>query len=178
MILKVTFTLKMYKRLKAKQLNQVSTITNFGDLKIYPYKNQNYEELKNECLSKGCLFEDPLFPAVDQSIFYTKPLPYGCTWKRPHEIVQSPVFVDDITTAEDLDQGQLGNCWFIAGCAAVALIPELYKKVVPSNQSMEKSDYAGIFHFRFWIYGNYNFSNDFLFVSILCLINTKISMAL
>jgi hypothetical protein len=38
-------------------------------------------------------------------------------------------------------------------CAAIAQQPELFVKVVPTDQSFDASDYAGIFHFRFWIYG-------------------------
>jgi len=34
------------------------------------------------------------------------------------------------------------------------LIPELFTNVVPSDQRFE-SDYAGIFHFRFWYYGQW-----------------------
>jgi hypothetical protein len=29
----------------------------------------------------------------------------------------------------------------------------MFKKVVPMYQTFEEKDYAGIFHFRFWIYG-------------------------
>jgi hypothetical protein len=32
-------------------------------------------------------------------------------------------------------------------------MPELFDKVVPKNQELDTKEYAGIFHFRFWIYG-------------------------
>ena len=32
-------------------------------------------------------------------------------------------------------------------------MPDLFKKVVPLNQTFDEKNYAGIFHFRFWIYG-------------------------
>ena len=38
----------------------------------------------------------------------------------------------------------LGNCWFIAGAGAVTLNPDLLQRVVPSNQSFDGDDYAGI----------------------------------
>ena len=44
---------------------------------------------------------------------------------------------------------------FIAGCAAIALMPELFNKVVPLVQSFDEN-YTGIFHFRFWIYGKWS----------------------
>ena len=69
------------------------------------------------------------------------------------KICRNPKFIVNTANANDLDQGYLGNCWFIAGCAAVTFMPELFDKVVPKNQELDTNDYAGIFHFRFWIYG-------------------------
>uniref|UniRef100_A0A8C9FTE6 Uncharacterized protein n=1 Tax=Pavo cristatus TaxID=9049 RepID=A0A8C9FTE6_PAVCR len=37
---------------------------------VKPYENQRYAALKKECLRKKQLFEDPLFPANDDSLFY------------------------------------------------------------------------------------------------------------
>ncbi len=37
----------------------------------------------------------------------------------------------------------LGNCWFIAGAGAVTLNPDLLQRVVPSDQSFNKENYAG-----------------------------------
>ncbi len=88
------------------------------DDKIEFYKNQNYTELKTECLQNGTLFEDPVFPAKNSSIFYTKPVPKGVRWMRPDEIVRlnyapkEPRFVVCKAEANDLDQGYLGNCWY------------------------------------------------------------------
>ena len=126
--------------------------------KYLPYKDQDYEKLKNECLVKKCLFEDPLFPAIDSSISYTTSPPYGTKWKRPSEIVKLPnqaVFIQDEAYCDDLDQGGLGNCWFIAGCAAIAMEPKLFERVMPKNQYIMGDGYAGIFHFRFWLYGSW-----------------------
>lgn len=139
-----------------RSVPQLSQISNFEDFRVVPYENQDFEKLKQECLYRRILFEDPLFPATRESLTYTRPAPYGVVWKRPSEIVKYPVFIDGQANASDLDQGELGNCWFIAGCAAVTLVPELFNKVVPPYQSLSGPDYAGILHFRFWIYGKNN----------------------
>jgi len=120
-----------------------------NEYKIEYFKNQNYIKLKKECHSTGCLFQDPYFLPCNKSLFYSKPIPKGTKWLRPHEIVQRPQFIVDNACADDLDQGTLGNCWFIAGCQAITYIPGLFKKVVPVYQSFEANTYAGIFHFRY-----------------------------
>ncbi|XP_035755592.1 calpain-9 isoform X3 [Egretta garzetta] len=42
-----------------------------------------YEELKQECLCRGVLFEDPDFPACSSSLFFSEKLPIPFVWKRP-----------------------------------------------------------------------------------------------
>ena len=51
-------------------------------LKIKHFKNQDWSILKTE-YNKNKLFEDPLFPAEDKSIFFSQSVPYGIKWKRP-----------------------------------------------------------------------------------------------
>ena len=34
-------------------------------------------------------------------------------------------------SSTDLNQGSLGNCWFVAACSALALEQKLWDKVVP-----------------------------------------------
>ena len=155
--------------------NKIVRVSSSTDKKIIPFKNQQYENLRNECLRSGRLFEDPLFEAVNKNIFYSEYIPHGTQWKRPKEITTKPLFIVSGANANDLDQGYLGNCWFIAGCAAIVIIPELFDNVVPSGQSFE-AQYAGIFRFRFWLYGEWtevvvddrlpvNSSNKLLFCS-------------
>uniref|UniRef100_A0A3P9QIZ7 Calpain catalytic domain-containing protein n=1 Tax=Poecilia reticulata TaxID=8081 RepID=A0A3P9QIZ7_POERE len=105
---------------------------------------------------KGTLFEDPEFPATNSSVYYHKPPPGVVQWKRPREICENPhLFVEGISS-HDLNQGIVGNCWFVAACSCLALKPELWEKVIPDWKEQEwDSNYAGIFHFRFWIFGEW-----------------------
>ena len=46
-------------------------------------EGKTYAEIKAQCLREGRLFEDPDFPAIDSSIFYSRAPPRPFTWKRP-----------------------------------------------------------------------------------------------
>ncbi|XP_053866221.1 calpain-12 isoform X2 [Malaclemys terrapin pileata] len=71
------------------------------------------------------------------------------------EICRSPKFIDEDMSRTDVKQGKLGNCWFLAAAASLTLYPQLMQRVVPTGQSFAPEDYAGIFHFQFWQYGQW-----------------------
>uniref|UniRef100_A0A4W6CL22 Calpain 6 n=1 Tax=Lates calcarifer TaxID=8187 RepID=A0A4W6CL22_LATCA len=125
-----------------------------------PYKNQHYAELKKNCINDKTLFEDPEFPATNASIYFRKPPAGFVEWKRPGEISDDPhLFVEGISS-HDLNQGVVGNCWFVAACSCLALKPHLWKKVIPDWKEQEwdpkhPENYAGIFHFQFWVFGEW-----------------------
>uniref|UniRef100_T1IAN2 Calpain catalytic domain-containing protein n=1 Tax=Rhodnius prolixus TaxID=13249 RepID=T1IAN2_RHOPR len=87
-------------------------IYNFGekgsDVKPRPSIVQDYVELKVQCLSTGSLFEDPLFPADNSTLFYSKPNQPSFTWKRPGEICNNPKFFVSGASRFDVQQGGLG----------------------------------------------------------------------
>ncbi|GAA6087357.1 calpain-5-like [Tachysurus ichikawai] len=124
------------------------------------YKNQHYDVLKKECQENKKLFEDSEFPCNNISLFYRNPLPGRVEWKRPGEINENPhLFVEGISS-HDLNQGEVGNCWFVAACSCLALKPDLWQKVIPNWKEQEwdpkhPDRYAGIFHFNFWIFGEW-----------------------
>ncbi|XP_071942459.1 calpain-9-like [Antedon mediterranea] len=117
-------------------------------------KDQDYKELKRECLKTGTLFEDKEFPAVEESLFYSKSQPKPFQWKRPSEIVPNPEFIAEGASRFDIVQGMLGDCWLLSAVSSLCTNQSLFQKVCLVDQNF-KVDYAGIFHFRFWQFGEW-----------------------
>ncbi|KAM7061758.1 calpain-9 [Acridotheres tristis] len=110
---------------------------------------KGYEQLRQECLQKGVLFEDPDFPACNSSLFFSENPPIPFVWKRPGDIVKDPKFILGGATRTDICQGDLGDCWLLAAIASLTLNEKTLARVVPLDQNFGP-DYAGIFHFQFW----------------------------
>lgn len=120
------------------------------------FRGQNYSRLKKECLNRGEKFSDPKFPPHDSTLYFSKQPPGVITWKRPHEIVDKPQLFIEGASARDVTQGQLGNCWFVAACATLAGVKELWHKVIPDYKDQEYGElHPGIFNFRFWRFGEW-----------------------
>uniref|UniRef100_A0A646QE62 CalpainB n=1 Tax=Hemiscolopendra marginata TaxID=943146 RepID=A0A646QE62_9MYRI len=115
---------------------------------------QDFYKIRSQCLNDGVLFEDPEFPALDSSIYYSRSPPRPFEWKRPSELVENPHLFVEGASRFDVIQGELGDCWLLAAVANLTLHPQIFHKVVPDDQSFGE-DYAGIFHFRFWQYGKW-----------------------
>lgn len=47
------------------------------------WDGKTFEQLRQECLQKGVLFEDPDFPATDSSLYFSQSVPVQIQWKRP-----------------------------------------------------------------------------------------------
>uniref|UniRef100_A0A8C5Q953 Calpain-9 n=1 Tax=Leptobrachium leishanense TaxID=445787 RepID=A0A8C5Q953_9ANUR len=110
---------------------------------------KSYEELRQECLQKGTLFEDVDFPAHDTSLFYSEKPNVPFVWKRPKELVADPQFILGGASRTDVCQGDLGDCWLLAAIASLTLNEKVMFRVVPPDQTFGPG-YAGIFHFQFW----------------------------
>ncbi|NWS57867.1 CAN14 protein, partial [Chunga burmeisteri] len=122
-----------------------------------PPIQQNYQALLETCLNNKRLFIDDKFPAHISSIgtgALLKKLPRNLQWKRPHALHRSPVFYAANRKQLDLCQGLVENCWFLAALEALTFHQDILAAVVPQNQSFERK-YAGIFHFRFWHFGEW-----------------------
>uniref|UniRef100_A0A671NYR1 Calpain 2 n=1 Tax=Sinocyclocheilus anshuiensis TaxID=1608454 RepID=A0A671NYR1_9TELE len=129
--------------------------------KSIPFNKQDYQSLKQRCLVKKTLFCDPTFPAESNSLGYdelgqqsSKTRGVGVQWKRPKELYSNPQFIVDGATRTDICQGALGDCWLLAAIASLTLENEFLERVVPHGQSFTEN-YAGIFHFQFWQFGEW-----------------------
>nr|AAD51699.1 calpain isoform Rt88' [Rattus norvegicus] len=122
------------------------------------FEGQDFVVLKQRCLAQKCLFEDRVFPAGTQALgsheLSQKAKMKAITWKRPKEIRENPRFIIGGANRTDICQGDLGDCWFLAAIACLTLNERLLFRVIPHDQSFTEN-YAGIFHFQFWRYGDW-----------------------
>ncbi|KAL7888430.1 hypothetical protein AOLI_G00034040 [Acnodon oligacanthus] len=115
---------------------------------------KDFLELRDKYVSKKVLFKDPLFPADDSSLYFSQKFPLKLVWKRPSEICSNPQFIVGGANRTDICQGDLGDCWLLAAIACLTLNETLRYRVVPPDQNFTEN-YAGIFHFQFWRYGEW-----------------------
>ncbi|XP_048038824.1 calpain 2, (m/II) large subunit, like [Megalobrama amblycephala] len=123
------------------------------------FLNQDYEALKRECLECGRLFQDDMFEANTSALGFKELGPNsskvrGVEWLRPKQLTSNPTFISGGATRTDICQGALGDCWLLAAIASLTLNQDVFARVVPPGQTFD-GDYAGIFHFQFWQYGEW-----------------------
>ncbi|KAK0130762.1 Calpain-2 catalytic subunit [Merluccius polli] len=123
------------------------------------YLNQDFQALRAQSLGRGQLFCDHTFDAVPESLGFKElgrnsPKTRGVTWKRPKDLVPNPEFIIGGATRTDICQGGLGDCWLLAAIASLTLNEDVMARVVPTDQDFG-DQYAGIFHFQFWQYGEW-----------------------
>uniref|UniRef100_A0A182WD04 Calpain catalytic domain-containing protein n=1 Tax=Anopheles minimus TaxID=112268 RepID=A0A182WD04_9DIPT len=115
--------------------------------------HQSFYALQQKCLAQRQLFEDPEFPASDTSI--AMPRISDVRWKRPKEIASTAQFFVDGASRLDICQGALNDCWLLTAATNLTAHPWLFKRVLPEDNSFSAEQYAGIFHFRFWEFGQW-----------------------
>ncbi|KAL7037807.1 hypothetical protein ACKWTF_009368 [Chironomus riparius] len=115
---------------------------------------QDFYKIQQQCLESGKLFEDPEFPATNDSLFHSYTSDARFEWLRPKEICKDPKFFVDGYSRFDVRQGDLGDCWLLAATANLTLNPKVFFRVVCEDNNFDEN-YAGVFHFRFWRYGKW-----------------------
>ena len=121
---------------------------------------QEYEGIKLKAIQSDTLFEDEFFPPNKYSLSYTGlfdgvDIEYlDINWIRATDLFKNAEFIKNGSSKNDVNQGQLGDCWFLCSLAVMAEREELFKKVVPEEQDVGKN-YCGAFLFRFWRWGKW-----------------------
>ena len=82
------------------------------------------------------MFQDPEFLPNSNSLNDNTPC---VIWKRAKDLARDPKFIVDGATRFDVNQGCLGNCWFLASLAHLTMNKNLFEKVVLPNQSFDGS---------------------------------------
>uniref|UniRef100_A0A4W5K3F2 Calpain-1 catalytic subunit n=1 Tax=Hucho hucho TaxID=62062 RepID=A0A4W5K3F2_9TELE len=127
--------------------------------KALKFLGQDFAYLQSHSLQSRRLFEDDAFPAQISSLGFKElgsrsAKTQGVRWMRPTEFCSDPHFIVDGATRTDVCQGALGDCWLLAAIASLTLNETLLHRVVPHGQSFHQQ-YAGIFHFQFWQFGEW-----------------------
>ena len=129
----------------------------FKDNKLY---GQSYKKLKQKHKISKTLFTDEMFPPNNYSLSYKGYLDGidmdNVVWVRARDMTNGAKFISNGTCCNDVNQGYLGDCWFLAALASLAEQPQLFRKVVPKRgQSFKSRSYHGIFHFKFYKWGSW-----------------------
>ena len=142
-----------------------------SDPTIKKFNGQNFDDIKASLAGKQ-LWTDPEFGHDKNSLGdsliksmneeYKKQFPKAkggleIEWKRVHEISKEAKLFIKGYCEDDVIQGLLGDCWFVAPVASLALQHSLVKKVIPHSdqQELDREDYCGILLFRFYRFGEW-----------------------
>lgn len=103
------------------------------------------EATLSACVASSVPFVDPVFPPADASLnrSWEKQLT-SRAWERPTDFLPASQW-DTICLADgidpnDIDQGALGDCWFLAAVAAVAEFPDRIHDIFRSDKDEAKTN--------------------------------------
>nr|XP_027789337.1 calpain-13 [Marmota flaviventris] len=128
-----------------------------SETSVIKFNDQDFYSLRDRCLRSRLPFEDETFPAeassIGQKLLQGKNLSF-LEWKRPWELSEVPPhFILEDASRFDIQQGIAGDCWFLAALGSLTQNPQCLQKIL-MDQSFSHQ-YAGIFRFRFWQYGQW-----------------------
>ena len=62
---------------------------------------------------------------------------------RVSQIFEDPQFIVDGTKSGDIEQGRLGDCWFLCAVATLSSMPGLIEKICVAVSQTPRRDYLG-----------------------------------
>ncbi len=86
-------------------------------------KRSKYKELLEECRKSNTNFVDKTFPANKTSLDFSIPN-REIIWKRISEIIPNCTMVENGINPADIQQGNIGDCYFLASISALAEDPQ------------------------------------------------------
>jgi calpain-15 len=117
-------------------------------LQDIPFEILSEEKLKNKLSEFGFdHYIDPAFPPTESSIWSSEldgeyPLREKPVWKRPKEFMKgTPKLFEDGIDPNDINQGSLGDWWFLASLASIAENPALVKRLFITQEYNEEGIY-------------------------------------
>lgn len=112
-----------------------------------PYEVMAIEDIEAALKDEGVEnFIDPDFPPVDKSVYdtSTEEYPYKQVihWRRPCDFMEGEIsiFEDDVDP-NDINQGELANCWFLSALSCLAERPILVKRLFLQDSFNEQGIY-------------------------------------
>ncbi|SPP89516.1 calpain-C [Drosophila guanche] len=112
-----------------------------------------YERIISDCRTKNVLWEDGDFPAVQSSVFYYQTPPFTFQWKRIAELNNAQASFLNENAEFDVVPGKMGDRWLVSCLGVLYSLRNLFYRVVPADQSLNKSQ--GIYRFRLWWCGEW-----------------------
>uniref|UniRef100_A0A8C1FWW4 Si:ch211-202f3.3 n=1 Tax=Cyprinus carpio TaxID=7962 RepID=A0A8C1FWW4_CYPCA len=119
------------------------------------FMDQDFNVLQDYCLKTKQRFVDEFFPPDPRSIVDHLTNTEGVLLFFFQVLCPNAAeLIVETVSRFDYAQGRVGNCWFLASVGALTFQTKLLHKVIPDGQSFSHN-YTGLFHFRFWRFGNW-----------------------
>ena len=110
--------------------------------------------------NENTLFEDPVFAHDETALswedagetYVSKAEAEGAVWHRAKDVFPNKtLWGGHGITPHDIRQGDIGNCWFIAGASALSEVPGRMEKIFLNT--LDETSPAGIYGVNLFVLG-------------------------
>ncbi|KAF9426543.1 hypothetical protein BGZ76_002708 [Entomortierella beljakovae] len=115
------------------------------------------DAIVEECLSKNCKFRDSKFDLLSdrRNCLYSSLISETvykdiAGTKRLTDLFRNPIFFLNGASPDDIKQGSVGDCWFVASLAVISNIPGLLEQLC-----VKKNEKVGVYGFIFFKDGDW-----------------------